>query len=114
MDNIGLSLLDGVIHCDDDALQYVMQYPLITKDVRVNTTCPQSKHVAVKTIRLRLQFGLDWLKRRPDIKVIHLIRDPRAQIASLSETIWPNRDAVKQCGLMLTDLQLSNELKQER
>ncbi|XP_076032331.1 uncharacterized protein LOC143020050 [Oratosquilla oratoria] len=72
----------------------------------------------IKTIRFRSFFGASWLRRRPDIKVIHLVRDPRGIISSVKKGggIWGkhNRDAELQCLNMKDDLQLETLLGPQR
>ena len=44
--------------------------------------CLASRHVLVKTIRLDMTMARELLKLLPNLKVIHLIRDPRATLMS--------------------------------
>ena len=48
-------------------------------------SCLQSRLVAVKTIRLEMQFAHELLSREPGLKVVHLTRDPRGMMLSRSD-----------------------------
>ena len=45
--------------------------------------CLSSSNILVKTVRLHHDNVLDWAKERSDVKVVHLVRDPRAMISSM-------------------------------
>lgn len=50
--------------------------------------CTKSRHKVAKVLRLSVDNFENFLTARPDIKVIHLFRDPRAIINSRIETSW--------------------------
>ncbi|XP_061193459.1 carbohydrate sulfotransferase 1-like isoform X2 [Saccostrea echinata] len=67
--------------------------------VELEKMCQNSKYRTIKTIRLPMQYVEIYLKRYPRLKVIHLVRDPRAQvnsIVSLSNTTRYNVGFAKQ------------------
>ncbi|KAK3883028.1 hypothetical protein Pcinc_012635 [Petrolisthes cinctipes] len=74
--------------------------------------CGHSSFRLTKTIRAREQFVHSWLERRPDIKVLHLVRDPRGILYSVARGggMWGknNKDAALQCGNMEKDLTLQH------
>ncbi|XP_062569038.1 carbohydrate sulfotransferase 4-like [Saccostrea cucullata] len=49
---------------------------------KVQTICHQSQSVIVKTIRLSMEFVPRLLLKFPDLRVIHLLRDPRGTMDS--------------------------------
>nr|XP_027231612.1 carbohydrate sulfotransferase 1-like [Penaeus vannamei] len=64
----------------------------------------------LKTIRARASFVLPWVRARPDIKVVHLVRDPRGILNSVKRggSLWSenNRNAALQCANIERDLRL--------
>ncbi|KAK8391954.1 hypothetical protein O3P69_017516 [Scylla paramamosain] len=76
----------------------------------VKDFCKDASFRLVKTIRARKSHVLPWLLLREDIKVVHLVRDPRGILNSVSHggNIWTdrNRDAVYQCTSLSEDLDL--------
>ena len=52
--------------------------------IHLKSSCLQSKLVVIKTIRLDMQFVGHLLQRDPDIKIVHLVRDPRGMLLSRS------------------------------
>ncbi|XP_033751826.1 carbohydrate sulfotransferase 1-like [Pecten maximus] len=48
----------------------------------LNTKCLQSKHIVIKTIRIRMKSLGNILEKIPSLKVIHLMRDPRGTFRS--------------------------------
>ena len=71
----------------------------------------------IKTIRLRLS-GLESWVRETEVKVVHLVRDPRAMITSLAKRpgTWSDtlRNATFQCRRMMEDSKLEDLLPAER
>jgi hypothetical protein len=51
--------------------------------VELKEMCQKSKFRAIKTIRVPMRYVEAFLQRYPDLRVIHLVRDPRAQINSI-------------------------------
>lgn len=51
--------------------------------VELKEMCQKSKFRAIKTIRIPMLYVEVYLKRYPNLKVIHLVRDPRAQVNSI-------------------------------
>ena len=71
----------------------------------------------MKTIRLR-RAGLEPWVRETEIKVVHLVRDPRAMITSIAKRpgTWSDtlKNATFQCRRMMDDSLLENVLPRER
>ncbi|XP_060064694.1 carbohydrate sulfotransferase 1-like [Ylistrum balloti] len=82
---------------------------------RFTKPCNSSKVWIIKTIRLEMasvQLLLKWL---PRLKVIHLLRDPRARISSqlrlrLNDSLL---HAASECNRMLSDIKLAEQLYQQ-
>lgn len=86
----------------------------------LNMECNESSIRSVKTVRMTMKSVLEVLKQDPDIKVLHLLRDPRA--VAYSRTKHPSfrgissKDMVYEAGLYcdqaLRDVKLACELSQ--
>lgn len=78
--------------------------------------CGDSEGLVMKTIRLRYWQVESWIAQS-DIKVIHLLRDPRAIISSRVAKDWKNtkeNDPEHICRQMEDDMRLSNILPPDR
>ncbi|XP_045192762.2 carbohydrate sulfotransferase 1-like [Mercenaria mercenaria] len=84
--------------------------------------CRRSKHRATKIVRLTVDNLEYVLEHRPNLKAIHLIRDPRAIINSRITTKWYNlnvseqtikSDAHELCSRVKYDLIQGEKLKQK-
>ena len=47
--------------------------------------CEESPHIILKTIRMRLSSIKHFMSELPNLKIIHLVRDPRATLISQSK-----------------------------
>ncbi|XP_047488001.1 carbohydrate sulfotransferase 1-like [Penaeus chinensis] len=76
----------------------------------VRDWCVDADLRLLKTIRARASFVLPWMRSRSDIKVVHLVRDPRGILNSVKRggNLWSenNRNAALQCANIERDLQL--------
>ena len=76
--------------------------------------CKTSKYRMVKTIRLRMKILGELLQEYPSLKVIHLVRDPRATIVSQSKVgmfrMKTRRGAATFCARVLTDIKDAEEI----
>ena len=50
--------------------------------------CTHQSIRAVKTVRATMLEAEDLMQRHPQLKVVHILRDPRAVVASRRQTIW--------------------------
>lgn len=80
----------------------------------LDETCRKEKFRAVKTIRVRVS----WLRALLDdpevnLKVIHLVRDPRGSIISNWKADWAPVSENTSCQNLLTDLQDGVRLRKE-
>jgi len=67
----------------------------------------------VKTVRLRLNCTATLLNTHPNLKVVHLIRDPRQQVQSRITSFEVQKsiaDIPKLCGNVKGDLELGSQL----
>ncbi|XP_045126534.1 carbohydrate sulfotransferase 1-like [Portunus trituberculatus] len=106
-------LLGDLLDCSPEVLnawkkgnfRYFRRKPEGAKDF-----CKDASFRLVKTIRARKSHVLPWLLLRQDIKLVHLVRDPRGILNSVSHggSMWTdrNRDAVYQCTSLREDLGL--------
>ena len=89
---------------------------------QIKDQCDQSEFISMKTVRLSMEFVDKLLQFIPDLKVIHMIRDPRPVALSryLSEFVrgvyasGPNRTVLAAqlyCQDLIRDLQISKQLK---
>merc|ERR1712055_439820 len=107
--------LGGIFRCSWPILQKLNKsgFPTVRKR---GMRCRSSSPRVVKTIRLR-RAGLEPWIHKTNIKVVHLVRDPRAIINSVSKrSVWSNllKNATFQCARMLDDMQLEKSLPKER
>ncbi|XP_063600599.1 carbohydrate sulfotransferase 1-like [Penaeus indicus] len=76
----------------------------------VRDWCVDADLRLLKSIRARASFVLPWVRARPDIKVVHLVRDPRGILNSVKRggNLWSenNRNAALQCANIERDLRL--------
>ena len=85
---------------------------------RQMTLCKKSSHVITKVLRLTTGSLEDLLKKRDDLKIIHLFRNPLAIINSRTESVgYPVRDyaanAVTLCKKMMIDYDGAKRLKEK-
>ncbi|XP_066939794.1 carbohydrate sulfotransferase 1-like [Macrobrachium rosenbergii] len=82
------------------------------RKLEVENFCEAAKLRLLKTIRARAHFILPWIKERPDIKIVHLVRDPRGIVNSVQRggRLWSdnNRNAQLQCKSVERDLELEH------
>ena len=81
-------------------------------------SCLQSQVTAVKVVRYSMEQAAQLLQSDPDVKVVHLVRDPRGMINSLVRAgfggiTWRNVEEVSkfQCGKISRDIVTSLELR---
>ncbi|XP_045118821.1 carbohydrate sulfotransferase 1-like [Portunus trituberculatus] len=68
--------------------------------------CLQEPLIIVKVIRLRLQWVRELMNRKEmdNVKVIHLVRDPRGSLTSMAKLEWKTTE-VDECAKIYKDLQ---------
>ena len=77
--------------------------------------CKAAQIRVIKTIRLSLDFIDKVVERNPDIKVIHLVRDPRAMLNSRRKWVFPTKQEIlATCARMSHDITYSKKLLAEK
>ncbi|XP_071533174.1 carbohydrate sulfotransferase 1-like isoform X2 [Panulirus ornatus] len=85
---------------------------LTKNETAARITCQQQKVVIVKTIRLRLSWARELMDdEHLHLKMIHLVRDPRAIMLSMSDSKWGKIAENNTCPFMLQDLQYKQEME---
>ena len=86
----------------------------------ISSICQDSSLIALKEVYARFETVRIALNTVPDLKVIHLIRDPRAVMLSrrdrnmLSEGESMKDSAIRVCSMMLNDFQSFATMKQDK
>lgn len=93
-----------------DCRTYYVKRPGQHKNTK---NCQQNPARVIKTIRVRYIHVKSWIERS-DIKLIHLLRDPRAMIRSRLVGNIAEKQSKKVCSAMEQDLQLSDILPSDR
>lgn len=80
--------------------------------------CAETNLIVVKVIRMPIKYIGGLLKRNPDLKIIHLLRDPRGMLLSRKEktkfvNITYEEMALDTCSKMNDDLDVSPRLMQD-
>ena len=80
--------------------------------------CTRSRLRSVKTIRMSMEHVQHMMEVDPQIKVIHLLRDPRAILRSQSNLMKKLRDeweklAVRLCSRLVKDVSIRETLEQK-
>ncbi|XP_064645119.1 uncharacterized protein LOC135498665 [Lineus longissimus] len=89
------------------------------ESVGVKQACEKTKIRAIKTIRMQMDFVGEFFDLDPDVKVVHLLRDPRGVANSRSKLglLRPKGsvelDAKVLCNKILRDLAVKKELMRE-
>ena len=87
---------------------------------RTSSVCRQHKQVTVKVLshRIKLSKILKWTSNTTNLKIIHLLRDPRAIIASRLRLGWISKTGTLKiqefCSRMIEDLQFVTTSKISR
>ena len=112
-------ILNGLFNCSPEliseitAVQWPHRWPYVS--VRRPGRCQTSNLRVVKTIRVRKEDLEPWI-RNSEIKVVHLVRDPRAVLSSRAVVGWEKEtlQAARLCHQMLGDMALAKSLPPER
>jgi len=110
-------LMEGLYSCNEAVLERMNilgdgAWTSVTVKASVFEECSEAKTVLVKTIRLH-KDNMDWIQDS-DVKVVHLVRDPRGMIGSMLQQPeeWTTRLGSYKgiCSQMETDLELEKSL----
>lgn len=107
--------LGDLLDCRPEVIRFWRRknyYYFRRKPEGIRNFCPSARLRLVKTIRARARFIMPWITARPDIKVIHLVRDPRGILSSVRQGghLWSDnsRNVALQCDNLKNDLQLAD------
>ncbi|XP_047491755.1 carbohydrate sulfotransferase 5-like [Penaeus chinensis] len=74
--------------------------------------CLNQTNIVVKVIRMRVSWLADLLlESGPELKVVHLVRDPRASFRSSRMFVQTQKDYTELCPRILEDLQMIDTVK---
>jgi len=119
MQSVIQNLMEGIYSCDEAVLERLTRlgnddWASITVKAAEIEKCKEAKAVLTKTIRLH-KDNMDWV-HGTNIKVVHLVRDPRGMIGSMlrQPEEWTNRlqSYQKVCRQLEEDLELERTLPQ--
>ncbi|CAG0888872.1 unnamed protein product [Darwinula stevensoni] len=110
----GMGLLDRIFRCEGEVLSEMIENAFVNRYSLAFDDCRNAKVIFLKTIRLRLDAAFHWLSRRTDLYVVHLVRDPRAILRSLTRAKYSSRDPRVLCPLIQNDLRLGRLLSPQR
>ncbi|XP_018017112.1 carbohydrate sulfotransferase 1 [Hyalella azteca] len=111
-----MSIIGDLLDCRPQVLP-LFNTTFMNKHVPLQD-CSSQHFRLTKLIRARADTILPWLKLRPDIKVIQLVRDPRAVLCSMEESKpwWSPaaRDPAHLCRRLQEDLSVGKALSANR
>ncbi|KAB7505753.1 hypothetical protein Anas_00587 [Armadillidium nasatum] len=81
-------------------------------EIDLNDDCRNSGLMLIKNIRTRLKIVRDVLRENKDLKIIHLIRDPRGSLWSIKRFKWGVSEETR-CKDFADDLNAFNKLKKQ-
>lgn len=107
------NVIGGLLNCHWPQIKQLKPFSF-----RKNSSgCNKTTISVVKTIRLHLNGVIPWIRKNPTLKIIHLIRDPRAQTKSRLKLRGSfkctSADIPGYCKSVLDDLKLGSELPPE-
>nr|XP_045592684.1 carbohydrate sulfotransferase 1-like [Procambarus clarkii]XP_045592685.1 carbohydrate sulfotransferase 1-like [Procambarus clarkii] len=106
-------VLGDLLDCRPEVLRRWRMLSVFRKRPRgARHFCRDAQLRVVKTIRAKAHFVKPWIINRPDIKVVHLVRDPRGVMNSLKNggNLWTdnNRNASLLCDAINKNIQLED------
>ena len=104
------AMIERIYNCDHgNVVRFTHQ---IQVDNSKLSECQKSSVKVIKSVRLRASILQSWIEHS-DIKVIHLVRDPRAIFNSRRLLKW-DQDIVPTCSNLQRDLMLEKVLPPKR
>jgi len=109
------ALMAGIYSCEErvvDRLVAWSQVPHTSVTAVPMVDCRAGSAILSKTVRLHGAQVRQVAEQVEDLRVVHLVRDPRAVAASLQAQAeeWGGRTASTYCSQLLADLQVGEEL----
>jgi len=113
------SLMEGIYSCDNKVVGRLGEWSRVpdTSVTAVPTKeCSRGKAVLTKTVRLHGAQLADAANRIEDLRVVHLVRDPRGTVASLKAQSeeWGGRTGETYCRQVLSDMAVGEQLGPNR
>ena len=113
------ALMEGIFSCDQTVIQRLEDWSRVphtsVSSVPVSV-CRSSQNLLAKVVRLHgVQAGA-VVSQVEEVKVVHIVRDPRGVTASLraQQEEWGERTGEDYCRNLLADIALENQLGPER
>jgi len=113
-------LMEGIFQCEEEVVRRLedwgsTEFNIIAADTREK--CMDSRNVLVKTVRLHADNLEPWI-HQSDVKIVHLVRDPRAMISSMlsQKEEWGDRlSSFKRiCEQVHQDMELGRKLPSDK
>lgn len=103
--------IEGLFHCNEEYISKLAQQ--FIKRLKNLDNCDKANPFVIKTIRLHWTNLEPWISHpKSDIKIVHLVRDPRGIYNSMSkrQKIWAGglNNIQGMCHRMLNDSKLAN------
>jgi len=113
------ALMGGIYSCDERVLDRLLTWseaPHTSVTAVPLVNCRAGTAILSKTVRLHGAQVRQVAGRVEDLRVVHLVRDPRAVAASLQAQAeeWGGRSTSTYCRQLLDDLQVGEELGPDR
>jgi len=109
------ALMEGIYSCNKTVLDRLEDWSLVPHTSVTSVparVCQSSDTLLVKAVRLHGARVRDVVNKVQDLKVVHIVRDPRAVSASLKaqQVEWGERTADTYCAHLLGDMELEEYL----
>jgi len=108
------NVVGGLLNCHWPQVKQLKPFSFRKQSLNCNKTTIS----VVKTIRLHLNGVMPWMRKMQDMKIVHLIRDPRAQTKSRLKLKGSfkctSKDIPGYCKSVLDDLQIGKLLPPEK
>jgi len=115
-----MKLMTGIFSCDEVVTEQLKKWSETEFNIIQavgKQQCDDSKNVLAKTVRLHADNLLPWIENS-DIRVVHLVRDPRGMISSMlaQKEEWGQRLSSFEniCGQVQQDLEIGKRLPSDR
>lgn len=103
------NLMENLYQCDPLITSYVMSSKFVQR-IRFEADSCKSRPLLIKTIRLHGKVVPQLMQNIPHLKVVHLIRDPRAIFSSRNK-VMSKWEADEICRQIRADIKMINLMK---